>query len=220
MVIHAAFDHHVDLDRREADTLRGGDAVQHGFDGHIRIAHAPEGCFAQSVQAGGDARQACILQRLGFLGQQHGIGGQGDFNGLAFPCVQPGERFDDPFDAAAQQRLAAGQADFLHTQLDKQSGQALDFFKAEQIGARQKGVILVEGFARHAIGATQVAAVGDRNAQVAHRSLQGVGDLPIAMRYARHGVVLYGAGLLRNTGWLRNNRCDRDNFECLSHGAY
>ena len=76
----------------------------------------------------------------------------------------------------AQQRLAAGQTNLMHAELHKNAGDAHDLFEAEQFGARQKNKILAENFARHAVAAAQITAVGDGYAQVAQRPLQGIGD--------------------------------------------
>jgi hypothetical protein len=71
-------------------------------------------------------------------------------------------------------------------------------------------MVFIEHFTRHAVGAAQVAAVGDRNAQVAHRSLHDIGDAP---QIALFAATLYGSRFFWGSGG------NRDNFECLSHGA-
>ena len=174
--IDSALDHRIDLERGQPGRLCRSDAVKHGGDRGLRIAHALESFFAQPVEADGEARKPGILQRLRLLGQQDAIGGHGDFNRLAFVVEQFGQRFDQVLNAMPHQRLAAGQPDFLHAKLRENAGNALDFFKAEQLGARQENEVLAEDFARHAVGAAQIAAVGDRNAQIAQGPLPGIGD--------------------------------------------
>ena len=44
-----------------------------------------------------------------------------------------------------------------------------------RLGTRQEDEVLAEHLARHAVRAAQVAAVGDRDAQVAQRTREGVG---------------------------------------------
>ena len=57
----------------------------------------------------------------------------------------------------------------------------VDLFEREQLGVRHELEVLAEDLARHAIGATEVAAVGHRDAQVAQGTPEGVGD-----KVARH----------------------------------
>ena len=174
LVVDASPDHHVHLDRREPGAPRRIDALQHGADRHVGIAHAPEGLIGQAVQADCDARQAGIPERLRQPRQQHAIGGQRDLHRFPRRRMQPGEHFDELFDVASQQRLAAGQSYLLHAQRDKGSCQPRDLLEAEQFGARQKLVILVENCTRHAVCAAQVAAVSDGDAQIAQRALQRI----------------------------------------------
>ena len=175
-LIHPAFDHHIDLDRRQPDALRCRDTFEHGGYRRLRIAHALKGFLAQCIEADGQTRQPGNLQRLCLPGQEQAIGGQGDFDGLVFAAAQPGQRRDQVFDAVSEQRLAAGQTNLVYAELHKNAGESHDLFEAQQLGARQKNKILAENFARHAVAAAQIAAVGNGYAQVAQGSLQGIGD--------------------------------------------
>ena len=161
VAIHAALEHHVDLDRRKPHRLCGSYAFQHHADRHAGIAHMAESGLAQAVQADSNTRQPGVMECPGFFAEQHAIGGQRNLYRFACRVVEFGEFLDHMLDAAPQQRFATGQADLLHTQPGEQSGQSLDLFEAEQLGARQEGIPLVEYFARHAVGAAQIAAVGD-----------------------------------------------------------
>src|SRR5205809_211059 len=75
---------------------------------------------------------------------------------------------------AAHQRLAPGQADLLHAETDEDARQPRDLLEAEDGAVRQERVIGVEHLARHAVHAAEVAAVGDRDAQVVHRAPERV----------------------------------------------
>ena len=51
---------------------------------------------------------------------------------------------------------------------------AHNLFERQQFFALEEPVILAEDFLRHAIDAAEIAAIGDRNAQVAQRTAQPV----------------------------------------------
>jgi hypothetical protein len=59
----------------------------------------------------------------------------------------------------------------------KQPGDAGDLLEAEQGLPRQEGVVLVEHRLGHAVHAAEVAAVGDRDAQILHRTAAAVQQL-------------------------------------------
>ena len=56
-------------------------------------------------------------------------------------------------------------------------GEANDLLEGQQRRLRQEAVVAVEDFLRHAVAAAEIAAVGDRDAQVAQRPLQAVEEL-------------------------------------------
>ena len=78
------------------------------------------------------------------------------------------QHLDQLFEIAAQQRLAAGQPDLAHAQVDEDPGDARDFLERQQLGVGQECVVAAEHLLRHAIDAAEIAAIGDRDAQVAH----------------------------------------------------
>jgi hypothetical protein len=98
----------------------------------------------------------------------------------------------------AHQRLAPGEADLLHTQADENAREARHFLEAEDRAVRQELVAGVEHLARHAVDAAEVAAVGDRDAQVAHRPAARVGERPAAKRGGADALRLQGNNLLRH----------------------
>ena len=83
LVIGAALDDHVDLDRREADFLRRLNAPQYLGHRKVDIVHAPKSGVVQPVQAHGHALQAGVFQALRFFGEQRTVGGQRDVQRLA-----------------------------------------------------------------------------------------------------------------------------------------
>src|SRR5438876_335919 len=82
----------------------------------------------------------------------------------------PVRRGEDP----PHQRLASREADLLHAQADEDARQPRDLLEAEDGAVRQERVTGVEHLARHAVHAAEVAAVGDRDAQVVHRAPERV----------------------------------------------
>ena len=59
---------------------------------------------------------------------------------------------------------------------DEDTSEADDFLETLELGAWQENEILAEHVARHAIGAAQIATIGDRDAQVAQRPTERIGD--------------------------------------------
>ena len=78
-----------------------------------------------------------------------------------------GEHRDEPLQVAAQQRLAAGEPHLRDALVRERCGQPRDLLEREQLGAWQERVVVAEDLLRHAVGAAEVAAVGDRDPQVA-----------------------------------------------------
>src|SRR5690606_20684259 len=138
-------------------------ALEHGLHRVVGVVHATEGRVIERIEADRDAVQAGVLQALRHLRQQYAVGGERDLH-----VGDVGEALDQLVDILAQQRLAAGDAQLAYASCGEDACHAFDLLETEQIGTRQEGVVLVEHLARHAVGAAEVAAVGDRDAQVAH----------------------------------------------------
>src|SRR5437867_3828859 len=73
---------------------------------------------------------------------------------------------------ATQERLSAGEPHLVDAEVEEHVDEAAHLLEVEDLVARKPGVFLL----RHAVAATQVAAVGDRHAQAAERPAQGIGD--------------------------------------------
>jgi hypothetical protein len=131
----------------------GQPAEQVGLEGVERDIDPPH---AQPGQVGGVTRQ---------LGA---VGGQGQLVQGAGPQV-PRQPLDQGHDPLADQGLAAGQPQLAHAQADEGRGQAIQFLQRQHLRLGQEGHVL-----GHAIGAAQVAAVGDRDAQIGHRAAEAV----------------------------------------------
>jgi hypothetical protein len=173
LIVEAALDDHVDLDRAESGGFGGLDALQHIGNRHIHVVHGPEDGVVEGVEADGDALEAGGLEGRGLLGQQHAVGGEGHLH-----VGNLDQLGDELFQVAAQQRLAAGEADLGDAMGRKKAGEAGDFLEGQQGFPRQEGVVLVEHGLRHAIHAAEVAAVGHRDAQILDRAAAAVEELP------------------------------------------
>ena len=198
VVVGAALDDHVDLDRPEPYALGHLDAAQHLGDREVGVVHAAEDRVVECVETDGDALQPGVLQRLRLLRKHRRVGRQRDVERLACWRREGAEHLDQDLQILAQQRLAAGQANLLHAMRDEESRDAGDLLEAQQGRVRQELVVLVEHFLGHAVAAAKVAAVGDRDAQVAQRSPEGIGEQAVGrQRDRRHrrdggGVAVVG----------------------------
>ena len=78
---------------------------------------------------------------------------------------------------AAQQRFAAGQPYLVDAEGGRHTDEVSDFLEGEQRGAVHEDHVL-----GHAVGAAQIAAVGDTDAQVVMLAAEGIDQL------AAHGT--------------------------------
>ena len=60
---------------------------------------------------------------------------------------------------------------------DEHVRQTRDLLETEQFRVRQEAVLPVEHLLGHAVGAAEVATVGDRNTQITQRALQPISDV-------------------------------------------
>jgi hypothetical protein len=81
----------------------------------------------------------------------------------------PRHRAEEGHDAFPHQRLSAGDPQLFDAKADKGGTQPVEFFQRQKFGLGQEGHVF-----GHAIAATEVAAVGDRNAQVGNRAGEGI----------------------------------------------
>ena len=167
MLVHAALHHHVDFHRRQARRIRGLDAFEHLGHREVGIVHRHESRIVQCVQAHGDTAQARVLERARFSREQGRIGREREFDAFAVGQCERGQHFDQALDVPAQQRFAASEADFLDAVIHEYLRQARDLLERQQLAVRQVRVVLAEHFLGHAIDTTEIAAVRDRDAQVA-----------------------------------------------------
>ncbi len=176
IIIDALERHHVDLDRQSRRLRRfqpgehRGNIAATGDMGKAR--------WVAAVQTDIDPAHPCVGQHVGMVGQLGAIGRQRQF-------VQPAAQMPpDPAhqiaNIAPHQRLAASQPDLVDAARYEQVGQQRDLLQREHLIFGQELHLF-----RHAIAATQVAAVRDGYAQIADPAAQAVGHL--RARRVRHG---------------------------------
>ena len=104
------------------------------------------------------------------------VGGHSKVERIACRCAHARQLPDQLNDAAPQKRLATSQSDLGNSQANKKPDQAQIFFTGQFR-------ILGSGFARPAIHALVVAAVGDGDTQIMDHAPVAVGQ----RRVRRHG---------------------------------
>ena len=116
--------------------------------------------------------EAGVGKCLRLLCEERGVRRQGDVESL----VERGERGDEVLEIAAQQRLASGDPQLADAELDEDPSDAFDLLEGEELAPREEAVVVPEDLLGHAVDAAEVAAVGDRDAQVAYRATECVDD--------------------------------------------
>jgi hypothetical protein len=94
--------------------------------------------------------------------QQRAVGGQRDIRD-----AELGNARHDFGEICAQQRLAAGETDLRNTERCEDPGESNDLARVKRLRARQEAIPGSETRLRHAVGAAEVAAIGDGDAHVA-----------------------------------------------------
>ena len=157
--------HGVELDRIEPGRERRLDAapdlLQVAAAGDLAEARGVE-----AVDADVDAVDPRRLQRRGEAGELGAVGRQGE-------VLEAGEGLEPAHDlqqVLADQRLAAGQPDAPDAEPHQGADDRLDLIRREEVAVAEGEI----GVLRQAVGAAQVAAVGDRDAQVGEAPAVGV----------------------------------------------
>ena len=145
-----------------------------------------------------------VLEHGGLAFEQAAVGGEREFERMPGGRAQPGQQAHQVFHMLAQQRLAAGQADLLDAQAGEDAGQPRDFLERQQVGVAHEGIAGVEHRARHAIGAAEIAAIGDRDAQVAQRPRAPV-ERGLARGRRRDGRRTVGAAISQEDHFAHGN---------------
>src|SRR6188472_37200 len=163
-VVDAALDDRVDL-HGKTDRRRRRDPFEHTLDREVDVVHRAEGRVVERVEADVDPAETRVAEDARLPGEERRVRRQRDVE-----AVDRREPLDEPLELAPQERLAAGETDLLDAEGHERPRHPLEFLEREQLLAVHEAVPLTEHGLRHAVGAAEVAAVGDRDPQVANRT--------------------------------------------------
>ncbi|MDQ0786224.1 hypothetical protein QFZ64_001721 [Streptomyces sp. B3I8] len=135
----------------------------------VPAGKGPEDLGAQGVQGDVDPVQARFLQGRRGAPEADAVGGEGHPGAGA----EGRDPLDDADEAGAQQRLTAGEAD-----LGDAEGAGRDVDEADDLVVREQVRLgqPLQALLGHAVGAPQVAAVGQRDAQIGGHPAVGVDE--------------------------------------------
>jgi hypothetical protein len=145
------------------------DAREDALDREVDVVHCAERRIVDRVEADGHAPQPRSGQRRRLLRQQGAVRRQ-----CQVERVDRGEPCDQDLEIAAEERLAAGDPHLLHTVCHERPRHAVDLFEGQELLAVHEAVPAAEHLLGHAIDAAEVAAVRDRDPQVAERAAERV----------------------------------------------
>ena len=156
VVVDAAHHDRVHLHRVEPGDERGVDAGEHPVE-LVALGERDEALAAQRVERDVDPAQPGRGEVVRELGQPHAVGRHREVD------AERREQLDEHGHVGPHERLAAGEADRLEAEpLDAHPGDPGDLLVGQQLLARQP----VHPLGGHAVGAAEVAAVGDRDPQI------------------------------------------------------
>ena len=173
VVVDAFLNDRVDFYGAKARLFGSADAFEYALGAMGATAHEIKGLVVNRVEAHGEAVQTGVFEALRFGGEEIAIGGEGE----VLYAVDLREFGDEGFEVSTQEGFAAGDPDFVDAEIDKNSGEAGDFFKGEDFCFGKKFVLFAKDLGGHAIGAAEIAFVGDRDTQVADGALQCVEEI-------------------------------------------
>ncbi len=113
VVVEAAQQHAVDLDRAQAGSLRRADAGQHFAMAAGNAGDAVKGGCVHRIHAHRNPLQARVDESLRQAGQEMAVGGQRQVEGLVVGGSQQSQLPQHGGQVGAQQGFAAGQPEFV-----------------------------------------------------------------------------------------------------------
>ena len=122
----------------------------------------------ERIEVDVEAAEAGAVEIFGVIGEEDGVGGEGD----VFDAGDGGELFDENRKIFADEGFAAGDAEFADAERDRDAGKAGDFLKRQDLFARHE----LHAVFGHAVEAADVAAVGDADAQVVVQAGESVDE--------------------------------------------
>ena len=164
VVIDAVDDDGIDLETGK-ERRGGGDAVENAIQ-LVVARQIAEALRMEGIEADGQPMQSGIAERASVRRQQHAIGRHREIADRR----SRREASDEVWHVTTQQRFAAGQADLVHAKAREDIDQRLDLLEVQDVLARQPHVLRL----RHAVAAAEIAAVGDREAEVPEGPVEAV----------------------------------------------
>ena len=149
----------------------GVDPREHPRDREVDVVHRAEDLVVERVEAHGDPREAGVGERLRLLREEGRVRRQRDVEAV----VDAGERSI----RSSRSRRRSGSPPVIRSFRTPSSTNARATrsisSKVEELAPRQEPVLAAEDLLRHAVDAAEVAAVGDRDPQIAHGPAERVG---------------------------------------------
>jgi hypothetical protein len=167
VIVYAFLDNGVDFEWITARFFSSSNAFNYAFGTVVAATHIIKGIIVDGIEAHGESVQACIFECLCFVGKEIAIGGESE----VFYFLDLGQFCNEGFEVATEEGFASGDADFGGPEFCEDFRQAGNFFKGEDVGFGQKLVFFAKDFGGHAIGAPEIAFVGDGDAQVANGTM-------------------------------------------------
>ena len=186
-VVYAALDDAVDFDG-QSDRGGGIDAAEDAGDAEAEAVELAGGDVVEGIDGDVDAVEAGGAEGGSEFFEEPTVGREGDV-GQAEVVL---ERADEVGHVGAQERLAAREADFFHAERSEGAGDAGEFAEGHELRIAQEGVAGAEDLLRHAVGATEITAVGHRDPEIAEGALELIdgaghrrGENPTVRRWQR-----------------------------------
>src|SRR6056297_3483048 len=172
-LVESPLHHRVDLDGLQPRLDGGINTFQDPLRRAATAAHAPERRFVQGIQADGDAIEARALKSRRMLGEQNPVGGESE----VLDALNQAQLTDEVDQPRTQQGLAAGESQLGHAARHEQARKPDDLLEREALVRVQELEVAVVLVLRHAIRATEIATVHDRDPQVAQRPAAAILEL-------------------------------------------
>ena len=153
----SAYGDGVELDRMESEPAARVDALD-DLLATITTRDAAKLVRIERVDVHVDAPQACVEERLRGAGEQEPVRGEGDVPDAG----HADELSHEERQVAAHERLAAGQTELRDAHAGGGTREALDLLEREDLRVRDVRRVLL----RHAVEASDVAAIGDADPEV------------------------------------------------------
>ena len=184
ILVEPAHHNAVDLNGLKAPSQRRVDAG-HGLLEPAQARDLSKERRVECIERNVDAVKPGIFELRRQLGQQGAVGGKRDVLNLRNRTDVANKRND----TAADQRLAARQAHAANALPRYQAHKAGDFLSTEQLVVRAG----CHAIGRHAVNATEIALVGNGNAQVVDIAAKAVMlHVPVHAALPSRGVLFFG----------------------------